>query len=877
MQSSSKTFDALPPGAVAVLDGLIDRLEDGWRKGCPPAIGELLDGCDPPLDASVRLVAESELTLTDLEFRMRQGCSSPGPSDLELPWQFGKFRLLARLGSGSFGDVYHARDAELGRDVAVKMPRLAKSGDRGERFLREARHLARLRHPAIVSIFEAGRTDDTCYLACALLRGGTLRDRLSEGPMPHRRAAEIVVQVAEALAYAHREGVVHRDVKPSNILFDDEGRPYLSDFGLAKSDAVEATLTADGALLGTPAYMSPEQLAGENGRVDARSDIYSLGVVLYELLTGELPYQGHPRMMLVQILNDEPRHPRRFDDRIPLDLESVCLKAMAKEPAWRYPSARALADDLRHFLDGRTVTARPLGRLGRGVRWCRRRPLPAALAVGLLAACACGVAGVTWQWRRAETHAARAALHQARAERNFQRAFQTLADISRLTSTGNFDGAVDMRPMQRELADLALAHYESFLKDESGHRLLAAQTIEAHLLKARICEATLGDRERAIESYRDALRLLERPGAEAPADPHPVKWQTVGVYHAMASPLIFSGKYDEAASALASARVLCDELVRDCPERFEYRCLQIEGLLEQAALEYLRSRPAPAAKTTREADALLGQLTGEAGWDAHQRLRVGACYAELGGHYQKAPDLAAAGRACRRAETLLRLAEENEQTADHVRRARVDNADFLGLLERDCGHLAEALAAHQLGCELIEPLVARQPFNMSHLNLYATHLYHLARVCGESGDAAEAIRNYRRSATGWERLAAEQPTKPEYRRNLAASYHNLGNLHRGLNRFDEAVGYYRESVPLWAKLCEERPGDMNFRSCLSGTLFNLAEALEELGRPDEALSAVRQAAELERQVVAAWPDDKKWRKRLDDRLRAIERLSNDSH
>lgn len=269
------------------------------------------------------------------------------------PNRLGPFDLGELVGSGSFGEVYRARDTRSGRDMALKILRehMETENDR-EWFFREARHTARLRHPGIVPVFEAGIIDCVCYLACDYIPGGTLCARLKQGPLSFRQSAEIVAQVAEALASAHHEGVVHRDVKPANILLDVQERPYLADFGLAEAITPDASLTFCGALCGTPAYMSPEQLACKHRRVDARSDIYSLGVVLYELLTGQPPFLGRGRMLEAQVLHEKPRSPRRLDADVPVALENICLKAMCKKPAGRYRTADEMAGALHRYLTG---------------------------------------------------------------------------------------------------------------------------------------------------------------------------------------------------------------------------------------------------------------------------------------------------------------------------------------------------------------------------------------------------------------------------------------------------------------------------------------------------------------------------------------------
>ena len=309
--------------------------------------------------------------------------------------RLGKFELIDQVGSGAFGAVWRARDTELDRCVAVKIPHAGHlaSDQESQRFVREARAAAQLRHPGIVTVHEVGRHENLPYLVAEFIQGVTLTDYLESHQLEAREAAELVAQVADALDYAHAMGVVHRDVKPSNIILERGaaatdssgakasllGRPMLMDFGLALRHDADATMTQEGDVLGTPAYMSPEQAAGHSHQVDARSDVYSLGVVLYRLLAGEVPFKGTIRAIIDRCSTRSPNHLDGSTPRIPRDLETICLKAMAKAPANRYATAREFAEDLRRFLTGEPIKARPAYFWERTWRWARRRPAVAAL------------------------------------------------------------------------------------------------------------------------------------------------------------------------------------------------------------------------------------------------------------------------------------------------------------------------------------------------------------------------------------------------------------------------------------------------------------------------------------------------------------------
>jgi serine/threonine protein kinase len=297
----------------------------------------------------------------------------------------GHFELVTEVGRGAFGSVWQAHDSKLDRKVAIKVPRPGQfTQSSREQFLREARAAAQLNHPNIVGVYEVGLDVDRIYIVSDFVDGISLADLLSADRLSPRQAIRLCAKVALALEHAHKNGVIHRDLKPANIMLDQNNEPFVMDFGLAKRDAGEITMTLDGKLLGTPAYMPPEQARGEGHHVDRRADVYSVGVILYELLTGELPFRGTTRMLLHQVMHEEAPSPRKLNNSIPRDLETITLKCLEKEPDKRYGTCAALGEDLQAWLDHKPIKARPTTWMERSWRWCKRKPAVAALSAGML-------------------------------------------------------------------------------------------------------------------------------------------------------------------------------------------------------------------------------------------------------------------------------------------------------------------------------------------------------------------------------------------------------------------------------------------------------------------------------------------------------------
>jgi len=371
-----------------------------WQLTSLPELASLesLAGGDNKADSDL-LVADTTASLgSTVDFIRSVAQEPPQTSAAEFQRKepstavrrLGNYDLLEELGRGGMGIVYKAMQRLAGRTVAVKLVLggAASGADERRRFRSEVQSLARLRHPHIVPVYEVGEEDGCPYFSMEFMAGGSLAAKAKQGPLPIAEAARIVEQLAAAAHAAHLAGVLHRDIKPGNVLLDSDGTPKLTDFGLAKQLDAGDGPTHTGSVIGTPAYMSPEQASG-TAEISARADVYSLGATLYALLTGRPPFAGRDLpQTIARVLHDEPARPRSLRSEIPLDLEAVCLKALEKDPARRYATAQALSDDLARWREGASTVARPQSWPQRARRQLRRHRRPVAIAAALLSVAA---------------------------------------------------------------------------------------------------------------------------------------------------------------------------------------------------------------------------------------------------------------------------------------------------------------------------------------------------------------------------------------------------------------------------------------------------------------------------------------------------------
>ncbi len=437
--------------------------------------------------------------------------SAAGPAS-DMVRRVGRYELLGELGRGGMGVVYRARRADLDAEVAVKVLAAGPFSNRQavERFRTEAAVLGRLRHPGIVGVLEAGIAGGQPFLAMELIGGGSLAERVADGPLEPRAAATLVREIAAAVQHAHAAGVWHRDLKPANILLDESGAARVTDFGLAKLALEESGLTLSGQALGTPGYLAPEQVDTALHPVGPWTDLYALGALLYHLLVGRPVFAGgNVRETFRQTLESDPMSPRALNPAVPTDLEIICLKSLSKEVSGRYPSAAALVDDLQRHLDGRPIRAKPVGLFGRFTRRCRRSPALAALVAAVTVGACVGLLVVSWLWQRSEAHAAAA----NRAVAQLQR--ERVADLY---------AADRPRLALAELGRLLRANPSDRL---SAQRAVSALTWENHPLPepvvagegtAVVALALVPEHGRALAGFLDgSVRIWHPADASVPA------------------------------------------------------------------------------------------------------------------------------------------------------------------------------------------------------------------------------------------------------------------------------------------------------------------------------------------------------------------------
>jgi tetratricopeptide (TPR) repeat protein len=606
--------------------------------------------------------------------------------------------------------------------------------------------------------------------------------------------------------YAHERGVVHRDLKPANVLLAASGSvgdtaplaarlfPKITDFGLAKRlDADAAGLTRSGAVLGTPAYMPPEQTSGPGQAAGPAMDVYALGAVLYETVTGRPPFQAATVLeTLAQLRTLEPVPPRRLNPQVPRDLETIALKCLQKVPARRYASALGLADDLRRFLDGRPILARPVGAVERFARWCRRNPKPAGLAAALVVVVLLSLAGLWALWRHADGQrqaavdsAAREQQHRERAETSYRLARVALADVTELQKDPRFQEG-PLEDVKRRLQQAEAAFYQQFVTLQGDDPQFQAERATAFL---RLGDLThlLGSAQEAAAYYRQGIAIREALARDHPEDRENRRRLAIAYYNLGNTSRTLLGQFDAAEAALDQAQALQEALIRDHPAEESYQLDLARTLQKVSSLQRDADRRQAAAAAI------------------HRALDL---YALLAKRYPDDPDL---------------LSEMGGLY------------NTLGGLHHSEGRLSEAEDAHQQAVALIER-AARQHPDVPWYQTSLTAAYNrLATAYNDARRYPEAEAAARKALGVAERLARRHPAVVPYRASLASAHESLGMFSLTAGHFTEGQSAYRQALALYEPLVRDYPAVVTYAVSMAGCCCNLASLLRDSGRPEDAM------------------------------------------
>ncbi|MFO0960389.1 MAG: serine/threonine-protein kinase [Isosphaeraceae bacterium] len=735
---------------------------------------------------------------------------------------FGDYEVVRELGRGGMGVVYEARQVSLNRPVALKLIKAGLLADDAEllRFQNEAEAVALLDHPGIVSAYEVGEHDGQQYLAMKLIRGDSLSSSLAKYRDDPRAAASLVAEAAEAVAHAHSRGILHRDLKPANILVDADGHPHITDFGLAKRLESDIEMTASGAILGTPAYMAPEQATGRRGGITTATDIYGLGAVLYALLTGRAPFAGDTVIETLDALRTmPPAPPMLINIRVPGDLETICLKCLEKDPRRRYASAQALADDLRAWLDSRPIAARRVGPAERAWLWCKRRPAVAALA----AAVATAIVGGTAATIAVQLRANRALLEknkelglaygrEAEANERVQQRYNLAMDAIKTFHKGVSEDFLLKEPAFRSLREKLLNSAGEFYDKlgramEGSQDAASLQALYASNFELAGLEKKLGRREDALALHRRVLEGREALAAEPGAPPE---------------------------AKLDAARSLREviSLLKEVGKKDEVPPLQEKALAyhERLAAEF------PGDPGVQDALASMFLLVGDQFKNVDERPKEAEEYFRRG--------LAIW-------EELTRSHPDEPKYAAGLANAHA----YLSFLRVDDGKYDEAIRLYRPVVEMAQQDVDRDPKDVSKRIKLIAALGTSAGWYNSARRYVEAIEPATAAVASWREIVAEQPAVPGHRHNLASSLYGLAQALMQSGRPAQAEPRYREATAILDGLAEEQPGDRKLRQGRTDYRNALAFALQGLNRKAEAEAEFRAVLEAQEGLSAEEPEN----------------------
>ncbi len=805
---------------------------------------------------------------------------------LDTGGNFGEYEIISELGRGGMGIVYEARQTRLNRLVALKMMRAGLVAGEHElrRFQNEAQAVARLDHPGIVQIYEVGEHNGQNFLSMRLVTGGSLLSLLDKFKHNPRAAAALMVRIADAVSHAHVRGILHRDLKPANILIDEAGNPHITDFGLAKQVESDIEITQSGAIVGTPSYMAPEQAAGKRGSITTATDVYGLGAVFYTLLTGKAPFTRDSVVETLDAVRQvEPARPSNITAVVPRDLETICLKCLEKDPARRYASARALADDLAAWLESRPIAARRVRAAERAWLWCKRKPaLAALLATASLAVIAGAVTVIAVQSAANNALAAKnAALAEANTEA--EQRFTLAMDAIKSFYTGVSDDVMlrekNLSPLRKKLLESARGFYQLMEKQLEGKsdRASRAQLANAYQ-EIGTLTGSIDSSQASIASHEKSLKLRRALAAEPGAEPdatadvadslhelsvrfgnmrqneqvlnysgqsvlffrqlvkdHPqnerYRWGLAKACGVEALGRRRANQTDQAMAELREIEAMYQSLCRDFPDNAEYQTGRAGTISSMSSILHDQGKKSEARALMSESLALFEQIAQSHRADPKAQQSLAKAYMNTASRCDSAHSELAVSY-YRRAITMWEALIAQSTGTFHLNNIAVA---YDSIAKRFCtlGRTAEEIAAYGQELAAFERAGQADPANAVFSREIADSCEHIATYQLRQGRAAEALANCLRATQIRESLQEADPTNAPWM--LATAYDRLGDAQVGAGQASEAQVSYLKSLNTWQKCA-----DAQAAKPVPAYLRAIAVAQRKLGRAAEAASNMRQ-------------------------------------
>ena len=813
----------------------------------------------------------------------------------------GDYEIERELARGGMGVVFRARDTKLNRIVALKMIKAGALAGEDEirRFQVEAEAAARLDHPNIVPIFDVGEQGGQHYFSMGFVDGTGLDARLKNGPLSPRDAAEVIKTVATAVQYAHAKGIVHRDLKPANILIDENGSPRITDFGLAKQIESDSSVTATGQAIGTPSFMPPEQARGETAGIGPAADIYALGATLYALLTGRPPFQTDSVLETIrQVLEREPVAPRVLNPAIDKDLETICLKCLEKNPSQRYASAEELAEELGRFLQHRPIHARPVGRLARGWRWCRRnRTLAAVGGFALLLLLMLAIGGPIMavqqsqlrqeaddnfseadvQRQRADenvielkkanqkldTALKKVTAESVRANKNLKRADEVVKRF--ITKIARIDGPLARYPatqsLRKQLLKMGQDYYEQLIADNPQANL-SVQLCQARLDRAELIRQLSGELKEAEKVYLQALQIAETMSRR---EPNQVEWQLLlGRCHNQLG-IIYS-ELDSVQQAMKSfnrSLAIRQAIVAKYPYFAATVDESIANVHENIArLHRRKNRHETALAQNKRAEAILVRLKRAKPADLKIQLRWITNLTRITGDLKNLGRFNDAERHGKMSIEKCSQLYSRHRSQPDVQSKLADCYHGLADVYRATGDHKNGLAVLKRELPLRQRLVAATPWSADRKTLLEICYHSMQYHCHRERRYEEAVRLAKLSVEISEQLLRDNPDVAKYQAMLSEGLQSLSANYMGSGDDDSAVPLLHRALKINRALRKTNPGVPKYEMDVAQTLATLAVPTLWT-RPKEALNFLSEAKHIIIQVKKMHPNVQNYFSTLD--------------